>query len=151
MLRLLLQTPVLKIQCQRIQTKSIQYKHIGRQQSKRLELIFSFLWYIIKVKDRRGDFSPPTLYRFRFCLVDFFGAVFFLSFFMLCIRAIVAMMLAHTVRTIPIQSFTSIPFTPFHYLYYSILVRVCQAFFQTFLKNQHLTFVRCFFHTQISK
>ena len=87
------------------------------------------------MKDRRGDFSPPTLYRFRFCLVDFFGAVFFLSFFMLCIRAIVAMMLAHTVRTIPIQSFTSIPFTPFHYLYYIILVRVCQAFFQTFLKK----------------
>ena len=67
------------------------------------------------------------------------GAVFFLSFLIQCTSAIVAMMFAQIVRTIPIMSFTSMVITSFLCLImarYNVQVKC-------FLKN-NLGFIRRF-------
>lgn len=75
------------------------------------------------MKGNKGDRSPCSLldYRFRVSLWGLTWAVFFLSFLILCISVMVAMMFAQTLRTIKIMSLVSIFF---HLLSLSLLYHI---------------------------
>lgn len=101
--------------------------NVVRVQTKIIKKSIDFFIKIIYTKDNgsvrfshppeNGVKTPQFLYRFRLCLVDFFGAVFFLPGTIANIKAMVAFAFAHTPNTTSIMSLVLMNFTPFFYYY----------------------------------
>lgn len=83
---------------------------------------------------RSGAFPPRPHYRFRFRLLDFLGAVFFLPF-KCTTKLIVLTVLAHTAKAISKMSLASVFLTSSLLLYYTTNFVESQAKIQKIVKN----------------
>lgn len=94
---------------------------------------------------RSGAFPPRPHYRFRFRLLDFLGAVFFLP--LKCTtKSIVLTVLAHTAKAMLKMSLVSVFLTSLLLLYYTTNFVESQAKIQKNVKNyqKNIDFVKIY-------